>query len=187
MPRRNRLSLSETSPGIAQCFSHERSLQPGLVGAGLLFRSRVSLDAEILIPRHRLTVTSSDGRCRRAWLLQCHGSPDLCWAAAFGAKFRQGVDDREARYRHPLASGRFQVVLALQIPEQLRPVARHPGQGILARLTSRRIARISTSRLRGRRHRIAGAHAELRSALAAAPTTVAAWPPRSRPPEPQAP
>src|ERR1700743_235438 len=35
---------------------HERSLQPGLVGAGLLFRSRVSLEAEILILRHQLNI-----------------------------------------------------------------------------------------------------------------------------------
>jgi len=31
-------------------------------------------------------------------------SPSLCWAVLFGAKCHQGVDDREARYRHALAS-----------------------------------------------------------------------------------
>jgi hypothetical protein len=36
--------------------AYERSLQPGLVGAGLIVRSRVSLKAEILILRHQLTV-----------------------------------------------------------------------------------------------------------------------------------
>jgi hypothetical protein len=29
----------------------------------------------------------------------------------------KGADDHEARYRHPLASCRFQIVLALEIPE----------------------------------------------------------------------
>src|SRR5215471_5728339 len=53
--------------------------------------------------------------------VECHGSPDLCWAVSFGAKCHQGADDREARYRHPLASCRFQIVLALEIPEPLRP------------------------------------------------------------------
>src|SRR5262249_1684800 len=33
----------------------------------------------------------------------------------------EGADDREARYRHPLAPCRFQIVLALEIPEPLRP------------------------------------------------------------------
>src|SRR5215471_17743666 len=53
--------------------------------------------------------------------VQCRGSPDLCWAVSFGAKCHQGTDDREARYRHPLAPCRFQIVLALEIPEPLRP------------------------------------------------------------------
>jgi hypothetical protein len=35
---------------------HERSLQPGLVALVLLFRSRVSLEAEILILRHQLNI-----------------------------------------------------------------------------------------------------------------------------------
>jgi hypothetical protein len=57
------LSLSETKsgwyvrPNRAKLLSHERSLQPGLVGAlVLLFRSRVSLEAEILILRHQLNI-----------------------------------------------------------------------------------------------------------------------------------
>src|SRR5262249_51084581 len=53
--------------------------------------------------------------------LQCHGSPDLCWAVSFGAKYHQGADDREARYRHPLAACRFQIVFALEMPEPRRP------------------------------------------------------------------
>src|SRR5207249_3242443 len=31
--------------------------------------------------------------------LQCDGSPDLCWAVSFGAKYHQGADDCEAGYR----------------------------------------------------------------------------------------
>src|SRR5260370_864948 len=53
--------------------------------------------------------------------LQCDGSPDLCWAVSFGAKYHQGADDCEAGYRHPLAPYRFQIVLALEIAAPLRP------------------------------------------------------------------
>src|SRR5262249_39973165 len=83
-----------------------------------LFRSRVSLEAEILILRHQLNIQR---RHVPKSGLQCRGSPDLCWAVSFGAKCHQGADDREARYRQPLASCRFQIVLALEIPEPLRP------------------------------------------------------------------
>src|SRR6516164_8387142 len=82
-----------------------------------LFRSRVLLQAEILILRHQHPATA----CAEESGLQCHGSPDLCWAVSFGAKCHQGADDRETRYRHPLASCWFQFVLALEIPAPLRP------------------------------------------------------------------
>jgi len=36
--------------------SYERSLQPCLAGAGLLFQSRAALKAEILILRHQLNI-----------------------------------------------------------------------------------------------------------------------------------
>src|SRR5260370_22435024 len=55
--------------------------------------------------------------------LQCDGSPDLCWAVSFGAKYHQGADDCEAGYRDPLAPRRFQIVLALQIAAPLRPTS----------------------------------------------------------------
>src|SRR6516162_3911412 len=72
----------------------------------LLFRSRLSLEAEILMFRHGL---------------RCHGSPDLCWAVSFGAEYHRGIDDCEARYRHSLAPCRFQIVLAQEIAAPLRP------------------------------------------------------------------
>src|SRR6476620_9341469 len=53
--------------------------------------------------------------------LQCDGSPDLCWAVSFGAKYHQGADDCEAGYHHPLAPYRFQIVLALEIAAPLWP------------------------------------------------------------------
>src|SRR5215467_5789148 len=50
-----------------------------------------------------------------------NGTCYLCWAVSFGAKCHQGADDREARYRHPLAPCRFQIVLPLEIAEPLWP------------------------------------------------------------------
>src|SRR6476620_4076344 len=85
----------------------------------LLFRSRVSLEAEILILRHQLNIQRRHVPKKSS--LQCHGSPDLCWAVSFGAKYHQGADDCEAGYRHPLAPCRFQIVLALEIAAPLRP------------------------------------------------------------------
>jgi len=67
----------------------------------LLFRSRVSLEAEILILRHQLNIQRRHLPKRLAF--QDHGSPDLCWAVSFGAKYHQGADDCEAGHRHPLA------------------------------------------------------------------------------------
>jgi len=43
------------------------------------------------------------------------------WAVSFGAKYHQGIDDCEARYRHPLAPCRFQIVLVQEIAEPLQP------------------------------------------------------------------
>ena len=71
----------------------------------LLFRSRVSLEAEILILRHQLNIQ------------QRHVPKRVAFSAVdrliFVGLYRlvpnahQGADDREARYRHPLAPCRF--------------------------------------------------------------------------------
>src|SRR6202789_2016644 len=53
--------------------------------------------------------------------LQCHGSPDLCWAVSFGAKYPQCADACEAGDCRPLASCRVQVVLALEVTTSFRP------------------------------------------------------------------
>jgi hypothetical protein len=80
----------------------------------LLFRSRASLEAEIL--SLVISLTSSDGLC-----LSCHGSPDLCWAVSFGARYPQGADACEAGDRRPSASCRLQIVLALEVTTSFRP------------------------------------------------------------------
>ena len=49
-----------------------------------LFRSRVLLQAEILILRHQHPATA----CAEESGLQCRGSPDLCWAVSFGTIVR---------------------------------------------------------------------------------------------------
>ena len=81
----------------------------------LLFRSRVSLEAEILILRHQLNIQRRHLPKRLAF------SAMDCWAVSFGAKYHQGADDCEAGYRHPLAPCRFQIVLALENATPLRP------------------------------------------------------------------
>src|SRR6185312_8079003 len=83
----------------------------------LLFRSRAPLQAEILILRHQLNTTASTEETG----LQCHGSPDLCCLVSFGTRYPQRVDACEAGHRHPLASCRVQIVLALEVTTSFRP------------------------------------------------------------------
>ena len=85
----------------------------------LLFRSRVSLEAEILILRHQLNIQRRHVPKRVAFSAVNRLIFDGLYR--FGAKCLEGADDCEARYRHPLASCGFQIVLALEIAEPLRP------------------------------------------------------------------
>jgi len=75
-----------------------------------LFRSRVSLEAEILILRHQLGVQRAPP-VQETDLL-CHGSANLCWTVSF---------DCEAGHRDPLPPCRFQIVLAPEIATLMRP------------------------------------------------------------------
>src|SRR6478609_7698417 len=86
----------------------------------LLFRSRVSLEAEILILRHQLNIQ----RWHLPKRLAFSAMDRLIFVGlyvSFGAKYHQGADDCEAGHRHPLAPYRFQIVLALEIAAPLRP------------------------------------------------------------------
>ena len=80
-----------------------------------LFRSRVSLEAEILILRHQLNIQ----RRRPPRRLAFSGMDRLIFVGS-GAEYHQGADDCEAGYRHPLAPRRFQIALALEIAAPLR-------------------------------------------------------------------
>src|ERR1700730_11794372 len=86
----------------------------------LLFQSRASLGAEIVILRHQLNIQPATAPAKETDF-QCHGSPDLCWAVSFGAKYPQCADDCEAGDCRPLASCRVQIVLALEITTSFRP------------------------------------------------------------------
>jgi hypothetical protein len=87
----------------------------------LLFRSRASLEAEILILCHQLNIQRRHLPNRLAF--SAHGSPDLCWAVSFGAEYPQGADACEAGDCRPLASCRVQVALAPEVTTAFRPTA----------------------------------------------------------------
>src|ERR1700730_4014054 len=80
----------------------------------LLFQSRASLGAEIVILRHQLNIQPATAPAKETDF-QCHGSPDLCWAVSFGAKHPQCTDDCEAGDCRPLASRGFPAVLVLEV------------------------------------------------------------------------
>ena len=86
----------------------------GLIG---LFRSRASLDMEILVLRHQLNILRRSspkrpilGRIDRLVFVGLYGlAPDVLSACAI-----------QARNRYPLAPRRFSLVLALEIATPLR-------------------------------------------------------------------
>jgi hypothetical protein len=87
----------------------------------LLFRSRASLESEILILRHQLNIQRRHLPNRLPF--SAHGSPDLCWAVSFGAEYPRGADACEAGDCRPSASCRVQVVLALEVTTAFRSTA----------------------------------------------------------------
>src|SRR3984893_3828807 len=84
-----------------------------------LFRSRVSLEAEILILRHQLNIQ----RRHQPKRLTFSAMDRLIFVGLYRLvpKCHEGADDCEAGYRDPLAPRRFQIVLALEIAATLRP------------------------------------------------------------------
>ena len=78
-----------------------------------LLRSRVSLEAEILILRHQLNIQRRHQPKRLAF----SAMDRLMFVGSYRLvpKYHQGADDCEAGYRDPLAPRRFQIVVALEI------------------------------------------------------------------------
>src|SRR5882757_39244 len=77
----------------------------------LLFRSRSSLAAEILVLRHQNTETAFAPEAD----VQRHGPLDLCRAVSIGANSPKRSGGFEARYRYKVAPRRVQIVLALEV------------------------------------------------------------------------
>src|ERR1700719_1788888 len=84
----------------------------------LLFQSRASLGAEILILRHQLNIQ----RRHQPKRLTFSAMDRLIFVGLYRLvpKCHEGADDCEAGYRDPLAPRRCQVVLALEIAAPLR-------------------------------------------------------------------
>ena len=87
----------------------------------LVFRSRVSLEAEILILRHQFNIERRQVPRRAAF--SAMDRLIFVRAISFGAEYHQCADDCKAGYRDPLAPLRFQIVLALEIAAPLRPTS----------------------------------------------------------------
>ena len=84
----------------------------------LLFQSRASLKAEILILRHQLNIQ----RRHLPKRLTFRAMDRLIFVGLYRcANYRQCADDREAGDCRPLASCRVQIVLALEITISFRP------------------------------------------------------------------
>jgi hypothetical protein len=79
----------------------------------LLFRSRASLEAEILILRHQLNIQRRHLPKRPIF----NATDRLIFVALYRP---QRVDACEAGHRHPLASCRVQIVLALEVTTSFR-------------------------------------------------------------------
>ena len=101
------LSLSETGSGlaseagIAQCFCLMRETCSLVWSVPVLwFRSRATLEAEILLFRHQLNIPRRN--LPKMLTLSAMDGPIL--SGWFGAKYPQGADDREAVDSRPLAN-----------------------------------------------------------------------------------
>jgi hypothetical protein len=99
---------------IAQCFYLMREACSLIWSAPvLLFRSRTSLAAEILVLRHQINILR-----RRSPKRQTFSAMDrLIFAGLyrFGANSPKRTGDFEARYRYKVAPRRVQIVLALEV------------------------------------------------------------------------
>jgi hypothetical protein len=98
--------------------SYERSLQPGLVGAGLIVPVAGLIEAEILILRHQLNIQ----RCHLPKRLTFRAMDRLIFVGlSFGANYPQGAEACGAGDCLLLASCRVQVVLAPEVTTSFRP------------------------------------------------------------------
>src|SRR4029077_2191674 len=78
----------------------------GLIG---FFRSRASLEAEILVLRHQLNVL------RRKSSKRPHRSADICRSLWLGAEPAERLGDRQARNRNTFAPRGVSFVLAMEV------------------------------------------------------------------------
>src|SRR6202045_4975854 len=85
----------------------------------LLFRSRASLAAEILVLRHQINILRRHSPQEAD--VQRHGPLDLCRAVWIRANRPKRSGGFEARYRYKVAPRRVQIVLALEVTTSWRP------------------------------------------------------------------
>ena len=90
-----------------------------------LFRSRASLEAEILTLRHQLNVLRR--KVAEAAHFQQFRSSGLCHPLSICAAHCERLGDRGAGDRHPMASCRFSFVLAMEV-EMSRRQAKGPAR-----------------------------------------------------------
>ena len=93
--------------------SYERSLQPDLVGAGII------VPIAGLVGSRDLGPSASDQHTETAFAqeadVQRHGPLDLCRAVLIGANSPKRSGGFEARYRYKVAPRRVQIILALEV------------------------------------------------------------------------
>src|SRR6202171_5738529 len=93
--------------------SYERSLQPDLVGAGII------VPIAGLVGSRDPGPSASDQHTETAFAqeadVQRHGPLDLCRAVSIGANSPKRSGGFEARYRYKVAPRRGQIVLALEV------------------------------------------------------------------------
>ena len=93
--------------------SYERSLQPDLVGAGIIVPIAGLVGSRDPGPsapdQHTETAFSQDADVQR------HGPLDLCRAVSIGANSPTRSGGFEARYRYKVAPRRVPIVLALEV------------------------------------------------------------------------
>jgi hypothetical protein len=84
---------------------------------GDLFRPRAKLEAEILVLRQQINVLRRTAPKRL--LLRRHRPTDICQRFSAVPRGSRRTDDRQAGHRDPLAPGRVQGVLAVEIDNAL--------------------------------------------------------------------
>src|ERR1700674_2261654 len=100
-------------PNRAMFLSYERSLQPDLVGAGIIVPIAGLVGSRdpgpLASDQHTETAFAQEADVQR------HGPLDLCRAVSIGAHNPKRSGGFEARYRYKVAPRRVQIVLALEV------------------------------------------------------------------------